>query len=260
MSRFHRPHWRRPHLGGRLVYGLGTGLVAAFLAVFSRFRIARLRSQQRVASNLPDGPIIVIANHTSYLDGLLLAFVARRFGRTLRMLATAGVFRIPVVGSLARTVGFIPVDRRGPDPARALEPAIHALAHGEAVGLFPEGRITRHRDHWPERARTGMVRLALRSGAPVVPVAMVGAHRVVPRRRIISRTMLNAVLRPDVAVVVGRPIDVVSLIPVDARDDGPEDADALRMVTDQVMGELVSLVERLRASSAPDPSGVELTE
>ncbi len=227
-------------------------MVAAFLTVFSRFRIARLRGQRKVASNLPDGPIIVIANHTSLFDGLLLAYVARRLGRTLRMLATAGVFRIPVAGRLARAVGFIPVDRRGPDPATALEPAVAALAAGEAVGMFPEGRITRRRGHWPERARTGMVRLALRSGAPIVPVAMVGAHRVIPRRRVVSRVMLNALLRPEVAVVVGTRIDVTALVSGDA--DAEADADELRHATDQVMGELVSLIERLRSSSAPDPS------
>ncbi|MEM1334569.1 MAG: lysophospholipid acyltransferase family protein [Actinomycetota bacterium] len=257
MGRQHRLAWRRPAWSGRLVYAIGSAVVGVFLAVFSRFRVARLRGQRKVANNLPDGPIIVIANHTSYLDGLLLAIVARRMGRTLRMLATAGVFRAPIVGGLARRVGFIPVERRGPDPAAALGPALDALAAGEAVGLFPEGRISRDPQQWPERARTGMVRLALRSGAPVVPIAMVGAHRVIPRRRILSRVMLNAVLRPEVAVVVGTPIDVVALVPPAAQDAGPEDVPELRAVTDQVMGELVALVERLRASTAPDPVGVE---
>ena len=55
------------------------------------------------------------------------------------------------------------------------------LADGEAVGIFPEGRLTRDPMMWPERAKTGAVRLALRTGAPIVPVAMVGAHRVVGR-------------------------------------------------------------------------------
>ena len=77
----------------------------------------------------------------------------------------------------------------------------NALQPNECVRIFtgapvPEGAdriiiqedITRDGDHWPERAKTGMVRLALRSGAPVVPVAMIGAHRVIPRRRILTQT------------------------------------------------------------------------
>ena len=75
--------------------------------------------------------------------------------------------------------------------------------------MFPEGRITRDPNQWPERAKTGAVRLALRSGAPIVPVAMVGAHEVVGRKRIVLRLIKNVILRPRVDVLVGEPIDVV---------------------------------------------------
>ena len=88
-------------------------------------------------------------------------------------------------------LGFIPVARGGPDAAHALDAAAAALAAGEAVGVFPEGRITRDPNRWPERAKTGAVRLALRSGAPIVPVAMVGAHEVVGRKRIVLRLLKN---------------------------------------------------------------------
>ena len=87
-----------------------------------------------------------------------------------------------------------------------------ALAAGEAVGVFPEGRITRDPNRWPERSKTGAVRLALRSGAPIVPVAMVGAHEVVSRKRIVFRLVKNLLLRPRVEVLVGDPIDVTPLV------------------------------------------------
>lgn len=213
----------------------------------------RQRGRQRVAKALPDGGVIVIANHTSYADGFLLALVCRRMGRSLRLLATSGLFRIPLVGRLARRVGFIPVQRGTATAGAALEPAIDALALGEAVGLFPEGRTTRHPGQWPERARTGVVRLAVRSGAPVVPVALVGAHRVIARRRMVSRLMFNVVIRPKVSVSVGTPIDVSALLDRTQLDD----RDALRSATDAVMAELVALVAEVRREVAPDPIGVE---
>ena len=245
--------WRHPGRTGAIVYGVLASIIGSLLTVVSRLQMERQRGRRRVAEALPDGGVIVIANHTSYADGFLLALVCRRMGRSLRLLATAGVFRIPIAGSLARRVGFIPVQRGAAGAGAALEPAIDALALGEAVGLFPEGRTTRDPEQWPERARTGVVRLAVRSGAPVVPVALVGAHRVIARHRVVSRLMINVVLRPKVSVSVGAPIDVGALLDRSQLDD-PE---ALRTATDAVMATLIALVADVRREVAPDPIGVE---
>ncbi|MEO7068887.1 MAG: 1-acyl-sn-glycerol-3-phosphate acyltransferase [Nostocoides sp.] len=82
-----------------------------------------------------------------------------------------------------------PVQRGSTSAADALDAAAEALAAGEAIGLFPEGRITRDPGTWPERANTGAVRLALRTGAPIVPVAMNGADKVVGDRGRLVRTL-----------------------------------------------------------------------
>jgi 1-acyl-sn-glycerol-3-phosphate acyltransferase len=253
--------WRNPGRTGALLYSLLAAVAGVVVTMFSRLALARQRGRRRAAQRLPDGPIIVIANHTSYADGVLLALACRRLGRSLRLLAHSGVFRVPLLGRLLGSLGFIPVARGGPDAANALDAAAAALAAGEAVGIFPEGRITRDRNRWPERSKTGAIRLALRSGAPIVPVAMVGAHDVVGRKRIALRLLKNLVRRPRVDVLVGAPIDVRPLVGWNP-DPPPE---AVRRAADLVMGELVGLVADVRqlepehAVGAPraTPAGVE---
>ncbi len=244
--------WRHPGLIGAAVYAVAAALVGGIVTVISRLQVAKQRGRRSVARSLPDGAVIIISNHTSYVDGILLALVCRKLGRSVRLLATSGIFRAPGLGSLARRLGFIRVDRGESTAAHALDAAAEALAAGEAVGIFPEGRLTRDPDHWPERAKTGTVRLALRTGAPIVPVAMVGAHRVLGRRHIFSTLVSNVLLRPQVLTAVGDPIDVRLM--VDSWDE--PDAEQVRQATDRVMERLIDLVEELRGEIAPNTAGV----
>jgi 1-acyl-sn-glycerol-3-phosphate acyltransferase len=150
---------------------------------------------------------------------------------------------VPLLGQLLRRLGFISVRRGSADAAGALDEAAEALAAGEAVGLYPEGRLTRDPMMWPERAKTGAVRLALRCDVPIVPVAMLGAHEVLGRKR-----------RPQVRTKVGEPIDVRTLMRI-----GPDvepTPDEIRHGADLVMRALVRLVEDLRGETAPHPHGV----
>jgi 1-acyl-sn-glycerol-3-phosphate acyltransferase len=243
--------WRHPGWSGAAIYAVAAGLVGAVLTVVARLQVAGVRGRAAVVRRLPDGPVIVISNHTSYADGLLLAIVCRRLGRSARMLAAAGVFKAPVIGPVARRIGFIPVNRGAANAAEALGPAAEALAAGELVAIFPEGRLTRDPDRWPEKAKTGAVRLALQTGAPIVPVALEGAYRVVGRRKLLSSLLRNVLLRPKVATAVGEPIDVRGLL------QGPQTPDEIRRVTDVVWSRLIDLVEQLRGQEAPDAVGVE---
>lgn len=244
--------WRHPGRSGAVLYAIVATVFGTAVALTSRMQIERHRSRRELARDLPDGGIIVISNHTSYADGLLLALACRRHGRELRLLATAGVFRVPVLGWFGRRLGFIPVARGTADAAGSLDAAAEALAHGEAIGIYPEGRLTRDPAMWPERSKTGAVRLALRSGAPIVPVAMVGAHDVVGRRRILWRLLWNVVRRPHVRVAVGEPIDVVEL----AGGHPEPDPELVREVADRVMAELIELVALLRGEEPDHPTGV----
>lgn len=243
--------WQRPGLRAALLYAFAASVLGTIVSAVSRLELTRRAVPD---GELPDGPVIVVANHTSFADGILLALVGRRLGRSLRLMATGGVFRSGLVGPVVRRLGFIPVLRGTDSAAGSLDAAATALEAGEAVGLFPEGRITRDRQHWPERSKTGAVRLAIRTGAPVVPVALVGAQQVVGRTGIVGRLLRNTLLRPRVAVSIGEPIDVRSLAGV---SDGelPDDA-AIRRVADEVMAVLVAQVAELREESAPYPYGV----
>ncbi len=243
--------WRRPGPTGAILYALSATVVGSVVAIVSRLQVARQRGRTRLVKRLPSGGIIVISNHTSYADGVLLALVGRRLGRSLRMLATSGVFRVPVVGHAARRLGFIPVDRGAGSAGLSLDAAAQAIDAGEAVGIFPEGRLTRDPDRWPERAKTGVVRLALRTRAPVIPIAMVGAHRVLGRENVVRQLLSNMVMRPRVETAVGDPIDVSALV------DDPDDAVMVRRATDVVMTALIDLVEELRNEVAPEPAGVD---
>lgn len=247
--------WKHPGRSGALLYALAAVAAGSAATALTRVTVAKHRGRQAVIARLPGGPIIVISNHASHADGILLALACRRMGRSLRLLATAGVFRAPGLGWLARRLGFIPVARGTTEAAAALRQGADALAAGEAVGIFPEGRTTRDPHQWPERAKTGAVRLALEAGVPIVPVAMVGTHRVMGRRRRLRTVVVNLLLRPRVLIEIGDPIDVRAL----AGDD-PVAPERVREVSDQVMGRLVALVAQVRNEPAPDPSGVTPTE
>ena len=243
--------WRHPGKAGAALYALVAAVFGIGVGLFSRLQVVRQRGRSRVAKSLPPGGVIVISNHTSYADGLLLIVACRRMGRSLRMLATAGVFRAPLVGTVARRLGFIPVQRGTAQASEALDQAVVALRAGEAVGMYPEGRVTRDPNLWPERAKTGTVRLAVASGAPIVPVAMVGADRVVPRRRPLRGLLTALIRRPRVRTRVGEAIDVVAMI---GSEPTPQQ---IRAASDEVMASLVALVGELRGELAPSPVGVE---
>ena len=249
--------WRKPGRTGAILYAVLAAVVGSATAFFSRLEIERQRGRREAARTLPSGPIIVISNHTSYADGVMLALACRRMGRSLRLLATSGVFGAPLLGTVARRLGFIKVKRGAADASTSLDEATHALAEGEAVGIFPEGRLTRDPMMWPERAKTGAVRLALRTGAPIVPVAMVGAHRVISRHRVVPNLVFNLVRRPTVDTRVGEPIDVRKLMNIGQTTEPTPDE--VRLAADLVMSRLVAVVGELRGERAPDPQGVPRT-
>ncbi len=140
------------------------------------------------------GPVLLAGNHTGFLDGPLVYTVSPR---PASFLAKSELF----VGPLARALGWlgqIPVHRGRPD-REALRAGLAVLERGEALGVFPEG--TRGAGTL-DAVNDGLAYLALRSGALVVPVAVLGTAEALPRGRRFPT------LRAPVRVVFGRPISV----------------------------------------------------
>ena len=212
------------------------------------------RRTQLGSEHLPtSGPVIVVGNHLSVADAFVLTAAVARRGRRIRMLGTAGLFSAPVIGALLRKVGYIPVHRRSDDPAAALAPARAALEAGQCVGLYPEGAITRLEDQWPARGKTGVVRLALDTGAPIVPLAQWGTHRFVGAEGTRHRALLSPLTRPRVDVRIGPPLDLRALLGVSSAAEAT--GAQLRAGADAVMDALLGELAVLRAEPVPPWAG-----
>lgn len=188
-----------------------------FLLVFARvlvFPLCRLRVSGEVPAALREGPLILAVNHVSPIDPVVMMAACSRAGVAPRFMATGGVFRAPVLGSIMRACGHIRVDRRSARVAEALPTATAALKANSTVLVYPEGRIGLDPWMWPERGKTGVARMAALSGAPVVPVAQWGTHAVMPYvvpRRLVRSLAYAVTHRPVVRVRFGEPVDLSDL-------------------------------------------------
>jgi putative phosphoserine phosphatase/1-acylglycerol-3-phosphate O-acyltransferase len=159
--------------------------------------------------NIPHtGPAIIVANHRSYYDPTLMAMVIVKAGRTVRFLGKKEVFDVPLLGSIAKALGGIRVDR-GTGSGEPLEAAAAALEGGELVAIMPEGTIPRGPAFFDPKlkGRWGAARLAQLSGAPVIPIGLWGTEKVWPRNARFPR-LLNVLEPPKVTATVGRAIEL----------------------------------------------------
>ncbi|MEV6298585.1 lysophospholipid acyltransferase family protein [Actinoplanes sp. NPDC051861] len=154
--------------------------------------------------NVPaEGGVILVPNHVSHFDPLVVAHYIYRAGRWPRFLGKASVWKVPVIGFLLNKTRQIPVERGSVEAAKSLDSLVAALREGGAVVVYPEGTTTRHPDLWPMRGKTGAARLALLTGAPVVPIANWGAQQIFDPRT--NRLKLR---RVHVTVTAGEPVDL----------------------------------------------------
>jgi 1-acyl-sn-glycerol-3-phosphate acyltransferase len=200
------------------------------------------RRDWRGAEHIPaSGGVILVANHVSHADPLVVAHFVHDAGRWPQFLGKQSVFEVPVIGWLLHRVRQIPVRRGTVDAARALEAAVAAVRAGDAVVIYPEGTTTRHPDLWPMRGRTGVARLWLETGAPVVPVVSWGPQAIFDPRT----GKLRPRPRTPVTVVAGPPVDLSGY------QAAPVSAASLHEITELVMLRLRDLLAEIRAEPAP---------
>jgi 1-acyl-sn-glycerol-3-phosphate acyltransferase len=179
---------------------------------------------------VPSGPAILAANHRSFMDSIFLALV---MDRPVSFLAKAEYFDHRATAWLFRSTGQIPLRRGNPAGARrALDTARELLRGGGVIGVYPEG--TRSRDGLLHRGHLGPARLALASGAPIVPVGLVGTDRVQAPDQRLPR------LRKQVQLRFGEPLRL-----------DPQEAN-LRDLTDRMMADIGELCgQQYTAQFAP---------
>src|SRR6202012_6273491 len=140
-----------------------------------------VRNKWEGQENIPrKGPVILSPNHMSCLDWGTDAVFFYGAGRYPTFMIKKSAFGVPVIGKMLVGCGQIPVNRGAADAALALKQAEQALSEGAAVIIYPEGTATRDPDLWPMVAKTGVARLAIATGAPVIPVGQWGAQHILP--------------------------------------------------------------------------------
>ena len=192
--------------------------------------------------NFPaDGGMILAANHLSYADVLALSLLSDRVGRYPVFLAKSTLFDAKVLGPLMRWLGQLPVYRGQADAALVLRDAEQGLRNGACIIFYPEATVTRDPDGWPMVAKTGAARLALSTGAPVIPVAHWGAQDVLPY----GSFKPHVLPRRTVHMLAGPPVDLSAFA------GQPLTSQTLRAATAVIMADITRLLGELRGAEPP---------
>lgn len=146
------------------------------------FRVLFAVEYHGVENIPPRGAVIIAGNHPSYLDPVLVLLPVKR---KIRFMAWDALFKVPVLGQLIRAFGSFPVDIRKGKGESAFREAVKVLNSGDALGIFPEGQ--RSEQGPMGELRTGVARLAIETGAAIVPVTIGGAYRAWPKWKLLPK-------------------------------------------------------------------------
>jgi 1-acyl-sn-glycerol-3-phosphate acyltransferase len=203
-----------------LPYGTLRAFLTPFLMILFRPKVKGLR-------NVPaTGPLIIASNHLSFSDSIFMPLVVPR---KVTFLAKSEYFTSPGPKGLLKKLTFIalgqvPVDRSGGRRSEAaIITGLQVLSEGKCLGIYPEG--TRSPDGRLYKGRTGIARLAIESGAPIIPVAMFNTEKIQPTGKVIPNIQ-------RVGMTFGEPMYF---------DGDSTDLAYLREVTDQIMNRIQEL-------------------
>ncbi|ACU96157.1 lysophospholipid acyltransferase family protein [Saccharomonospora viridis] len=230
---------RFPRRGRGFWFGLAIEVLAPLLAVTTRWRIEGGRHLPR------RGGVLVASNHLSFADPLAVTLFTLAAGRVPRFFAKAELWDMPVVKWVMASGGHIPVQRGKASALDAYRDGVTSVRAGECVVVFPEGGFTERPDGWPSKGKTGLARMALTTGVPVVPLACWGTQELLP----VGSWFPRAHRRPVLHLVAGPPVDLSDLV-----CERPS-ASQLREATDRIMDALTGLLSHIRGQDPPAETG-----
>lgn len=228
--------------------------------------VVALTGRLVVTSDLPaeyrSRPALLAANHIGNFDPLVLMAASHQAGIAPRFMATGGLFDTPGLGWVLRRSGHVRIDRGKGNVADALTTAVGALGDGGPIILYPEGRISLAPGLWPERGKTGVARIGLAAGVPVIPVSQWGAHEAVIWGSLVVESwadlkpMLVSYLRalrrrPTFRVHFGAPVDLADL-------SAARPGDAVR-ARDRIMRAITGGLVPLRSAEPDGPAFADPT-
>jgi 1-acyl-sn-glycerol-3-phosphate acyltransferase len=202
-----------------------------------------MRHRWQGKENIPrTGGIILAPNHLSYADWPTIAVFSDSYARRYPVfMIKSPVFSVKFIGALLYKVGQLPVFRGRGDAGLVLKQAEQALRAGACVIVYPEGTATRDPDLWPMVGKTGAARLALTTGAPVIPIAHWGAQDILPY----GSKKPNLFPRKTVRMAAGPPVDL------SAYAGKRLSASTLRAATADIMADITGLLAKIRQATPP---------
>ncbi|RJN31016.1 lysophospholipid acyltransferase family protein [Nesterenkonia natronophila] len=202
-----------------------------------------ISKEWRGLDTLPERGFIAVTNHVSELDPFAVGLAVVSSGTTPHFLAKDSLFRIPVVGAALSRLQQVPVARSDRQAAnQSLEVAQSALDRGGAILIYPEGTLTRDPELWPMRAKTGAARLALTTGAPLIPFVHWGVQDVLAPYAKLPKLLP----RKKYILQVGEPIDISDLRSM------PLTRTVLAEATQRIEAALTEGVAQLRGEQPPE--------
>jgi 1-acyl-sn-glycerol-3-phosphate acyltransferase len=174
-----------------------------YLFYHALFTLGFSLRMQGQGNMLPDGPALIVANHQSFLDPLIIGLCARR---PLVYLARKTLFKNPYFAAMIRSLNAVPIDQEGIGK-EGIRVILEQLSRGRAVVVFPEGERTPHGDMLP--LRPGIHLLIKRTRAPIIPIGIAGAFDAWPRRRAypIPAPLAWPAGPGTISVALGKPLD-----------------------------------------------------
>ncbi|MCD2196881.1 1-acyl-sn-glycerol-3-phosphate acyltransferase [Actinomycetospora endophytica] len=223
-----------PRLDRGFGYGFAIDLLWPVLMAVARWDF---RGGRHVPAR---GGVLLAVNHLSHVDPIVLVAYCMAQGRVPRFLAMSELWDMKIVGAPLRGGRHIPVDRRA-SGIEAYRAAVEGVKRGECIVVYPEGGFPDHSDGWPRKAHTGVARMALATGAPVIPVGQWGSNQLLPPTAKVGTLVPRATLH----VLAGEPVDLSDLVGKQGRRS------ALQEATDRIMDRVTERLGELRGEVPP---------